>query len=229
MLALDFRVNYVKAKHRISLFRLAKIELGDFEPVYVKVPEVVDVSQSDSRPSTTPFGTVMLVADTEDIVKHISSEVACRVEVYNDSHGPLDLIAAGETVIQLDAQTPDGRIPRAVEDIRSRWFSKISYIRAVSLPIKHYAQGLFKISAGEFNFNLTVYRLQRETLVDDFKTVRHDSDRLMMEKGATVSAIENEEDEGLPPPPPPPLDLLEAAAPGYASRSVLVCCCIYNA
>ena len=217
MLAIDFRVNYVKAKHRISLFRLAKIELGDFEPVYVKIPEVVDVSQSDSQPSTTPFGTVMLVADTEDIVKHISSDIAFRVEIYNDSHGPLDLIAAGETAIQLDVQTPNGRTPRAIEDIRSRCFLKIGSIRAASLPIKHYAQGLFKISAGEINVNLTVYRLQRETQYDDLNSLRHDFD-------GGVSALENEEDEELPPPPPPPLDLLEAAAPGYVSPSVFVSC-----
>lgn len=223
MLAIDFRVNYVKAKHRISLFRLAKIELGDFEPVYVKIPEVVDVSQSDSQPSTTPFGTVMLVADSEDIVKHISSDIAFRVEIYNDSHGPLDLIAAGEAEIHLDLQTPNGRTPRAIEDIRNRWFSKIGSIRAVSLPIKHYAQGLFKISAGEINVNLTVYRLQREALYDDLNGLRHDVDRGLTEKTGTVSAIQNEEDEELPPPPPPPLDFLEAAAPGYVSRVLVAC------
>eukprot|EP01033_Poteriospumella_lacustris_P015160 gene15160-10849_t len=155
----------------------------------------------------------MLVADTEDIVKHISSDIAFRVEIYNDSHGPLDLIAAGETVIQLDVQTPNGRTPRVLEDIRSRCFLKIGSIRAASLPIKHYAQGLFKISAGEINVNLTVYRLQRETLYDDLNSLRHDFDRGLTEKTATASGIENEEDEELPPPPPPPLDLLEAAAP----------------
>lgn len=162
MLAVDIRIQEVQAKHRCSLFRLIKLELGDLEPVYTKIPGVVDISKGRlvSSQLSPAFGSMLLVADNTVTMEHLHSEISIHIEIYDDQHGPLDLICAGEKILSLERSL----FVHRPSDVRSRMLRKISQSDVLKVPIRHFTQGKFQLSAGQVLLSVTVYRICDEML-----------------------------------------------------------------
>lgn len=166
MLAVDVKVHIIHARHRVSLFRLLKVELGEIEPCFLKIPGVAEETKAKPRPhdvhGVSEFGSMMLVADNGEYLSKWQDNVAIRVEIYND-RGPLDLICAGQLNTTL-APAPIGYHSRDPDEIRCLWLQRTASSSRFTIPIMHHAQGKFQISAGSLEMSVTVYRVNINAL-----------------------------------------------------------------
>jgi hypothetical protein len=162
MLALDFEVQCIHARHRVSLFSLLKVNLEGFESSFVRIAEVNDLSNIDRHniqnllPRRKPFGFLTLLEES-NIDRFVGNEYGFHLEVFHDSEN-LNLICGGSSTVKF---LPLKKIPTEIKlnRIRSHFMHLVGSTSTVGIPIFHFTQGKFQIEAGIIYVCINIYNI----------------------------------------------------------------------
>jgi len=150
----DFCIENLKVNHRRTLLSLATIRVGDFEPVYLKVPKSTE---------EFPVGMVVIAdcPNNGEMIKAIGNKIA--VEIYYDN-GELDLICAGNfNNLLLEKVTEETKT-----NIAECMVLKYQSIQ-MEIPLFHKTQGKFVIEAGYVYITMKVFLIEVEKFQEKHK------------------------------------------------------------